>query len=85
MKINISRGEYIEYKKIQGFDNYYASDKGDIYSSKKGYLYKMSPFRDSRNLYKMIKLTKAGKRYSILIHRLVAQAYIPNPYNLLSI
>lgn len=44
---------------------------------------KLSPFLDGRKLYLMIKLiNNSGQRKHLLIHRLVAQAFIPNPNNL---
>lgn len=36
-------------------------------------------FFDSKHRYKIIKLSKNHRTYAKLIHRLVAEAFIPNP------
>lgn len=69
-------------KKIPGFDDYFISDVGEVYSIKSGTLYKMHPFFDSKHRYKIIKLSKNHKTYAKLVHRLVAEAFIPNPNHL---
>lgn len=69
-------------KAIPNFENYLISECGDIYSTCRGKIHQMKPWADSRNLYVQIGLSKNGKVYKKLIHRLVAETYIPNPYNL---
>lgn len=69
-------------KKIKDFPNYFITSNGDVYSSQKGYMKKMSPFKDSQKRYMMIKIKhKNGKYYHKLIHRLVAEAFIENKNN----
>ena len=55
---------------------YHISNVGKIYSRVKGYWRELTPCIN-REGYLRIKLN--GKQYSI--HRLVAEAYIPNPEN----
>ena len=42
----------------------------------------MKPWLDSRNRYLMIGLSLHGKSIKKLVHRLVAEAFVPNPNNL---
>lgn len=67
-----------EIKLIDGETDYYITNFGNVYSTKKGYWYKMSPYLDSRHLYLQVNLN--GRK--CLIHRLVAIAFVPNPDNL---
>lgn len=66
------------WKDIINFPNYQISNLGNVYSEKN---YKI---RKSfvTNGYLTIYLFKNGKRYRKKIHRLVAEAFIPNPNNL---
>lgn len=45
-------------KEIAGFNGYFISDTGEVYSTRNGVLYQMHPFFDSRHRYKIIKLSK---------------------------
>lgn len=70
-------------KKIEGFDRYYISKTGQILDidydrTKKNKLLKQQTTLDG---YKFVQLSKNGKIYNKRIHRLVAQAFIPNPNN----
>jgi len=69
-----------EWKWIDGYEGEYKiSNKGNIKSFKKckdGKILK--PKRDGKNKYLMICLSNNGKQKYCLIHRLVAQAFIPN-------
>ncbi len=62
---------------IKGHEDYCITRKGEIYSRKKGFLARIKPWLDSQGRYYLIRLD--GK--SCLIHRLVAQAFVPNPYD----
>ena len=68
------------YKKIKGYDNYFINEEGYIYSDngkRKRYL-KGSINKDG---YVRVGLTKDGKTKEHLVHRLVAQTFIPNKEN----
>lgn len=73
--------------RIQGFPGYYITDSGYIYSrivdkyhNAQGRIKKLNPFK-SRNNYLIVRLCKEGKTYSKLVHRLVAEAFVANPFN----
>ena len=69
-------------KQIENFDGYFVDEQGNVYSNKSGTIKKLKPFTD-RNGYKEIRLRNNHKQYKCcLIHRLVANAFIPNPNNL---
>ena len=65
---------------VKGYEGLYAvTSCGRVWSyQRKKFL---TPYTDG-NGYLKIKLSKDGKRNQYRIHRLVAEAYIPNPYNL---
>jgi hypothetical protein len=66
-------------KKINNFSNYLISKEGQVYSTKTN---KIREIEINENGYCRIRLmdgTKQGKKF--YIHRLVAEAYIPNPNN----
>lgn len=66
------------WKSVKGFEGIYeVSDCGRV-KGKKGI---MKP-TISRTGYLHLTLCKNGKRYSVNIHRLVAETFIPNPNNL---
>ena len=71
-------------RQIENFPDYYVSTEGDIYSTKKSKtLIKLKPWIDSKGKYLQIGLINSeGKRIKMLIHRIVASAFIPNPNNL---
>lgn len=66
-----------DWKEIPGYDGrYYVSKMGEIYS---GYLKrKMKPFNRG-NGYLTVRLSVDGKVKNIMVHQLVAAAFIPNP------
>ena len=83
------------YKSIEGFDGYEISNKGNVKSlerdlirkSKLGkeYIYHkkesiLKPKTD-KDGYKLVDIFKDGKGYTMKVHRLVAEAFIPNPNN----
>lgn len=74
-------------KEIKGFHNYYVSDIGEIYSNavysgnKNGVLRKLKPETHKKTGYNYIQLCKDGKVFMKTVHRLVAETFIPNPYN----
>lgn len=66
-------------KKIEGFDGYLVDDLGNVYSQKRKKLILRTP-RDSNGYYR-IGLWNKGRCKYIFVHRLVAEAFIPNPDN----
>ena len=67
-----------EYKIIKGFENYEVSNLGNVRNNKTGRILK--PGIDGRGYYK-VNLCSDGKQYTKRIHKLVAEAFILNPYN----
>lgn len=72
---------------VKDFPSYYVSDNGEVYSKKYHYrrnkdchLIKLKPIAQNNGYYS-VALWKNKKPTSILIHRLVAETFIPNPEN----
>ncbi len=61
--------------------DYLITEEGDVYSTKYGKLKKRKLGVDYKG-YKIINLCNDGKKIYTTVHRLVAEAYIPNPDNL---
>ena len=69
------------WKDIDGFEGKYAvSNLGNVYSYKLKRNLKFNKNRSGN--YVGVVLFKEGKQYRFQVHRLVAQAFIPNPKNL---
>lgn len=69
----------VEWKLIEGFDGIYSvSNYGDVKNNRTGKL--MKPRKNEKG-YLHIGLTTNGKQKNMRVHRLVAQAFIPNPEN----
>lgn len=70
---------------IKDFPDYYITDTGDVYSRKyhptRNKNERIVKLRPQKSRYLLICLFKDGKRNEKLIHRLVAEAFIPNPEN----
>ena len=67
------------FKEIPFYEDYLISNIGRVYSKKSDKFVKC--WINNRG-YLSITLCKNGKRKNYLIHRLIAQAFIPNPKNL---
>ena len=66
---------------IQGTDDYYITPSAKVYRQyPTGYLLRQN-YKNKRNNYLYITLSINGKRQTYRLHRLVAQAYLPNPNN----
>lgn len=69
----------VEWKLIEGFDGIYSvSNYGDVKNNRTGRLMKQ---RKTEKGYLRVGLTTNGKPKCMRVHRLVAQAFIPNPEN----
>ena len=66
----------IRWKVINGLDDYYISDHGRVYSMKSEKILALSKI-DNRHRYYSVNLCKDGKSKHYLIHRLVAEAFVP--------
>ena len=69
----------IVLKQLENFNDYFISDTGKIYSKRRGKLKELKPWLDGKKNYLMITLCGEQGHKKELIHRLVAQAFIPNP------
>ena len=71
------------WKDVDGFDkNYQISNYGDVRIKKSdGSFKQLKPTKFGKG-YLHINLVKDGKQKSFQIHRLVAEAFVPNPQNL---
>lgn len=72
---------------IRGFPNYYITDTGDVYSrayhpiqNRNNRIKRLSQNK-KRNGYMSVVLCRGKERHTVSVHRLVAQAFIPNPNN----
>lgn len=72
---------------IKDFPDYYITENGDVYSrafnkhnNPRCRIKKLSPFKTKKG-YIYIGICKDGKQIKKQIHRLVAEAFIPNPEN----
>lgn len=70
-----------DWKQVTNYNDYYINKDGTIISFKRKSIHKLKTSID-RNGYVRIHLLKNGIRKSYLLHRLVAQTFIPNPNNL---
>jgi hypothetical protein len=69
--------------KIGRNHNYSINEEGQVRNDKKGTFKKA--YRNKRNGYWVVDLYNNGKSMKVPIHRLVAEAFIPNPYNKLTV
>lgn len=66
----------MRWKKIEGYDNYSVSDTGLVKNTRTG---RILTFTKDKDGYLYAGLPKNGKVQKFRVHRLVAQAFIPNP------
>ena len=76
----------MEYRTLDfiGFEEYQINTTGEVYSlnyNKTGKKRLLKPQKDKSG-YMQVQLCKDGKHKAFYVHRLVAEAFIPNPYNL---
>lgn len=71
-----------DIKKLDGYDRYYVSSSGKVYTTVKGELQELKPLTlPGGYLVANIYRPKDHKRTPLKIHRLVAEYFIPNPLN----
>ena len=65
---------------IKDFPDYYITDTGDVYSRTTGRFIKMK-LSLAKSGYLRVQVCRNHKKYIKLVHRLVAETFIPNPEN----
>ena len=71
----------IKIKEISEFPGYYISDNGEVYAQNynhTGLFQKMTPYQ-TRYGYLVVTFHKNKQQFYKKVHRLVAEAFIPNP------
>lgn len=63
---------------IKDFPNYYVTETGDVYSRFTGRILKKK-LSLAKNGYLRVNVCRNHKKYIKLVHRLVAETFIPNP------
>lgn len=71
----------MRWKSIENYPNYLVSDTGLVKNCVTGNI-KFQGYGKNFNEYKIVQLWKNNVAKQFQVHRLVAQAFIPNPYNL---
>ena len=73
-----------EWRDIKGFEGLYQVNQfGQVKGLKRNKLMKLQKYNKSGHTqYYVVNLSKNNKSYHKLVHRLVAEAFIPNPDNL---
>jgi hypothetical protein len=71
----------IETRSIPGFPGYFASEDGDIFSTKSGKTRRLKPSLRGDGYLSFVP-SIGRKKYCIAVHRAVALAFIPNPHSL---
>lgn len=72
-------------KEIKGFEGLYgATIGGEIYKLKEGKPYRRIgiPRTNGSHNYTKTSLYKDGKKYDVMVHKVIAETFIPNPQNL---
>jgi len=62
------------------FDDYLITEEGEVISTKYKKPKKITPHANNRN-YLLVQLRKENKTYNKLVHRLVAETFLPNENN----
>ena len=70
------------WKNIEGFENYSVSDHGNVKNNKTGRIKKVNASKDG---YIRVSLNINNKKHTQLVHILIANAFIANPDEKLSV
>ena len=70
--------EQVEWKEIDGCENYEVSNDGGVRNTRTGRVLKLHPDPDG---YYRVGLYRSGKETKKKVHRLVASAFVANPDN----
>lgn len=82
MTQEISKESTVMFVRVKGFDFYEINKDGIIKSFHKNKVRVVTPYYCKTSGYYRINLTREdGTRKKALLHRLLAEAFIPNPYN----
>lgn len=79
MKKPINKCKEKSFVKIPGVAGYLINEKGEIFSEFKGAIMKSS-LRSGYHF--VVIMTDTGKRVNKMVHRLMAETFLPNPENL---
>ncbi|PTL37408.1 NUMOD4 domain-containing protein [Alkalicoccus saliphilus] len=67
-----------EWREVEGYPNYMVNTYGEVLNKNNGKIIKQ---HNNTGGYKFVCLRSYGKPKQLLVHRLVATAFIPNPDN----
>ena len=83
MKLLIGGSPCTHWRPISGYEGFYeVSDNGEVRNSRTGRILKQ---KVERNGYVRVHLSKDGTARSMLLHRVVANTFLPNPNGLLTV
>lgn len=71
----------VYWKKIDAFPSYYVNEDGDVASTIKGYFHILSYWTNQYG-HHFVQLSNEFGKKKLLVHRIVAEAFIPDPRHL---
>lgn len=69
-------------KEVEGYPGYYACNDGQIWDERRQCYLKQCYRSIKQRRYLCVTMKKDGKFKVVNVHRLIAKAFIPNPFNL---
>jgi hypothetical protein len=70
-----------EWKVVPSYPTYEVSNLGNIRHTSTKKIRKQNVQKSRLNFYKKVTLSLKGKRKNVRVHRLIAEAFLPNPDN----